>query len=32
MNPQDYRIKPEYRPFKDAEECFEEIKKTQSKH
>ena len=29
MNPQDYRIKPEYRPFKDAEECFEEIKKHQ---
>ena len=28
-NPQDYRIKPEYRPFKDAEECFEEIKKHQ---
>lgn len=29
MNPQDYRIKPEYRPFKDAKECFEEIKKHQ---
>ena len=28
-NPQDYRIKPEYRPFKDAEECFEEMKKHQ---
>lgn len=27
MNPQDYRIKPEYRPFKDAEECFEEMQK-----
>lgn len=26
-NPQDYRIKPEYRPFKDAEECFEEMQK-----
>ena len=28
-NPQDYRIKPEYRPFKDTEECFEEMKKHQ---
>ena len=28
-NPQDYRIKPEYRPFKDSEECFEEMKKHQ---
>lgn len=28
-NPQDYRIKPKYRPFKDAEECFEEMKKHQ---
>lgn len=28
-NPQDYRIKPEYRPFKDADECFEEMKKHQ---
>lgn len=27
MNPQDYHIKPEYRPFKDAEECFEEMQK-----
>lgn len=27
MNPQDYRIKPEYRPFKDAKECFEEMQK-----
>ena len=27
MNPQDYRIKPEYRIFKDAEECFEEMQK-----
>ena len=27
MNLQDYRIKPKYRPFKDAKECFEEIKK-----
>lgn len=29
MNPQDYRIKPEhkYRPFKDAEECWQEIRK-----
>lgn len=26
-NPQDYRIKPEYRPFKDAKECFEEMQK-----
>ena len=26
---QRYRIKPEYRPFKDAEECFEEMKKHQ---
>lgn len=29
MNPQDYRIKPEYRPFKNAEECFKEMKKHQ---
>lgn len=28
-NPQDYRIKPEYRPFKNADECFEEMKKHQ---
>ena len=28
-NPQDYRIKPKYRPFKDTEECFEEMKKHQ---
>ena len=27
MNPQDYCIKPEYRPFKDAKECFEEMQK-----
>ena len=27
MNLQYYRIKPEYRPFKDAKECFEEIQK-----
>ena len=27
MNPQDYRIKPEYRPFKIAKECFEEMQK-----
>lgn len=27
MNLQDYRIKPEYRPFKDAKECFEEMQK-----
>lgn len=27
MNPQDYRIKSEYRPFKDAKECFEEMQK-----
>ena len=29
MNPQDYRIKPEpkYRPFKDAEECWQELLK-----
>lgn len=27
MNPQDYRIKPEYHPFKDAKECFEEMQK-----
>lgn len=27
MNPQNYRIKSEYRPFKDAEECFEEMQK-----
>lgn len=28
-NPQDYRIKPEqkYRPFKEAEECWHEIRK-----
>ena len=31
MNPQDYRIKPEhkYRPFKDAEECWQELLKHQ---
>lgn len=31
VNPELYRIKPEskYRPFKDAEECFEEMKKHQ---
>ncbi len=31
MNPQDYRIKPEpkYRPFKDAEECWQEMLKHQ---
>lgn len=31
MNPQDYRIKPEpkYRPFKDAEECWQEMQKHQ---
>lgn len=30
-NPQDYRIKPEpkYRPFKDAEECWQEMMKHQ---
>ena len=30
-NPQDYRIKPEpkYRPFKDAEECWQEMLKHQ---
>ena len=30
-NPQDYRIKPEpkYRPFKDAEECWQEMQKHQ---
>lgn len=29
MNPQDYRIKPEskYRPFKNAEECWQEMLK-----
>lgn len=29
MNPKDYRIKPEpkYRPFKDAEECWQEMQK-----
>lgn len=27
MNSQDYHIKPEYRPFKNAKECFEEMKK-----
>ena len=27
MNSQNYRIKPEYRPFKDAKECFEEMQK-----
>lgn len=29
MNPQDYRIKPEskYRPFKDADECWQEMQK-----
>ena len=26
-HPTRYRIKSEYRPFKDAEECFEEMKK-----
>lgn len=31
MNPQDYRIKPEpkYRPFKNAEECWQEMQKHQ---
>ncbi len=31
MNPKDYRIKPEpkYRPFKDAEECWQEMQKHQ---
>lgn len=31
MNPKDYRIKPEqkYRPFKDAEECWQEMQKRQ---
>lgn len=31
MNPQDYRIKPEpkYHPFKDAEECWQEMQKHQ---
>lgn len=31
MNPQDYRIKlePKYRPFKDAEECWQEMQKHQ---
>ena len=31
MNPQDYRIKPEpkYRPFKDEEECWQEMLKHQ---
>lgn len=31
LNPQRYRIKPEpkYRPFKDAEECWQEIQKHQ---
>ena len=29
MNPQDYHIKLEYRPFKDAKECFEEIQEHQ---
>lgn len=30
-NPQDYRIKPDpkYRPFKDAEECWQEMQKHQ---
>lgn len=30
-NPQDYRIKPEpkFRPFKDAEECWQEMQKHQ---
>ena len=23
----DYRVEPKYRPFKDADECFEELKK-----
>ena len=26
---QDYRIKPEYRPFKDADECWQEMQKHQ---
>ena len=26
-NPDSYRIKPEYRPFKDAEECWQEMQK-----
>lgn len=31
MNPQDYHIKPEskYRPFKNAEECWQEMQKHQ---
>ena len=31
INPQDYRIKPEpkYHPFKDAEECWQEMQKHQ---
>ena len=31
MNPQDYRIKPEpkYHPFKDTEECWQEMQKHQ---
>lgn len=31
MNPQDYRIKPEsqYRPFANAEECWQEMQKHQ---
>ena len=31
LNPQRYRIKPEpkYRPFKDAEECWQEMQKHQ---
>lgn len=28
-NPSDYRIKPEYRPFKNAEECWVRCKKNQ---
>lgn len=28
-NPQSYRIKPKYRPFKDAEECWNEMLKHQ---
>lgn len=28
-NPQSYRIKPKYRPFKNAEECWQEMKKHQ---
>ena len=28
-NPQSYRIKPKYRPFKNAKECWQEMKKHQ---